>query len=307
MELLVYLSLFVTSSFLFYLFYEILLRPKHVLRERLDNVKVMADTRDVFDEEMRESFVERVVNPMYERVIQALGNLAPSAIKNQYELLLSSSGSRDKMRFNNVIAVQVMLGFLLSFLVYYLLRITEQPANNMYVFLAGATGFMLPYLSLKSKSQKRVEEITYALPSFLDILYVSVEAGLSFDMAIYRTTDKMKGPLSEELLFTLNEINKGRDRSEALRDMVKRTQVADLGTFVTSIIQAEEMGSNIGNVLRIQADTMRLNKRQRAEEKAAKIPTTMLFPIVFFMFPALFVVILGPAVINIMGTLDELK
>ena len=207
------------------------------------------------------------------------------------------------MKFNNVIAVQIMLGILLSFLVYYLLRITEQPANNLYVFLAGAIGFMLPYLSLKSKSQKRVEEITYALPSFLDILYVSVEAGLSFDMAIYRTTDKMKGPLSEELLFTLNEINKGRDRSEALRDMVKRTQVADLGTFVTSIIQAEEMGSNIGNVLRIQADTMRLNKRQRAEAKAAKIPTTMLFPIVFFMFPALFVVILGPAVINIMGTL----
>lgn len=303
MELLVYISLFITSSLFFYLFYEMLLQPKHVMRERLDNVKVMADTRDVFDEEMQESFIERVVNPIYERMIQTLGNLAPSAIKDQYELLLTSSGSKDKMKFNNVIAVQFMLGFLLSFVVYYLLRITEQPANNMYVFFAAGTGFMLPYISLKSKARKRIEEITYALPSFLDILYVSVEAGLSFDMAIYRTTDKMKGPLSEELLFTLNEINKGRDRSEALRDMVKHTQVADLATFVTSIIQAEEMGSNIGNVLRIQADTMRLNKRQRAEEKAAKIPTTMLFPIVFFMFPALFVVILGPAVINIMGTL----
>ena len=135
------------------------------------------------------------------------------------------------------------------------------------------------------------------------MLYVSVEAGLAFDMAIYRTTDKMKGPLSEELLFTMNEISKGRGRSEALREMVKRTQVSDLATFVTSIIQAEEMGSNIGNVLRIQAETMRLNKRQRAETLAAKIPTKMLFPIVFFMFPALFVVILGPAVLNIMETL----
>lgn len=303
MELFVYLSLFVTSSIIFYLFYEVLLQPKHVLKERLNNVKVMADTRDVFDEEMRESFVERVVNPIYERGIQALGNLAPSAIKYQYELLLSSSGSKDKMKFNNVIAVQFMLGFVLSFVVYYLMRITSQPVNNLYVFCAGATGFLLPYLSLKSTSQKRIEEITYALPSFLDILYVSVEAGLSFDMAIYRTTDKMKGSLSEELLFTLNEINKGRNRSEALRDMVKRTQVADLGTFVTSIIQAEEMGSNIGNVLRVQADTMRLNKRQRAEAKAARIPTIMLFPIIFFMFPALFVVILGPAAINIMSSM----
>lgn len=303
MELLVYVSLFLTSSFLFYLFYEVLLRPKQVLRERLDDIKVMADTRDVFDEEMRESFAERVINPAYERLIQALGNVAPSAIKNQYELLLNSSGTRDKMRFNNVIAIQLMLGIILTFTVYYLMRVTAQPSNNLYVFLAGAIGFLLPYLSLRSKSQKRIEAIKFSLPSFLDILYVSVEAGLSFDMAIYRTTDKMKGPLSEELLYTMNEMNKGRDRSEALRDMVKRTQVSDLGTFVTSIIQAEEMGSNIGNVLRIQADTMRLNKRQRAEEKAAKIPTTMLFPIVFFMFPALFVVILGPAVINIMGTL----
>ena len=97
--------------------------------------------------------------------------------------------------------------------------------------------------------------------------------------------------------------SKGRGRSEALRDMVKRTQVPDLGTFVTSIIQAEEMGSNIGNVLRIQADTMRLSKRQRAEAMAAKIPTKMLFPLVFLMFPALFVVMLGPAVLNIMDTL----
>ena len=169
--------------------------------------------------------------------------------------------------------------------------------------LQGAAGFLLPYSSLKTKSRKRIESIEYALPSFLDVLYVSVEAGLAFDMAIYRTTDKMKGPLSEELLFTMNEISKGRGRSEALREMVKRTQVPDLATFVTSIIQAEEMGSNIGNVLRIQADTMRLNKRQRAETQAAKIPTKMLFPIVFFMFPALFVVILGPAVLNIMETL----
>jgi len=303
MELFVYLSLFITSSLLFYLCYDLLLRPKQMLRERLDNVKVMADTRDAFDEEMRESFAERVINPVYEKIIQTVGNLAPSAIKDKYDLLLSSSGAKDKMKFNNVIAIQLMLGIILSFAAYYLMKVTAQPSNTLYVFLAGAIAFLLPYFSLKSKSKKRIEEIEYALPSFLDILYVSVEAGLSFDMAIYRTTDKMKGPLSEELLYTMNEMNKGRDRSEALREMVKRSQVADLGTFVTSIIQAEEMGSNIGNVLRIQADTMRLNKRQRAEAKAAKIPTMMLFPIVFFMFPALFVVILGPAVINIIETL----
>ncbi|SFE45742.1 type II secretion system F family protein [Trichococcus pasteurii] len=303
MEIIVYVSLFLTSSFIFYIFYDAVLIPKQVLKERLDNVKVMADTRDAFDEEMRESFAERVIDPVYERMIQALGNLAPSSIKKQYEQLLSSSGTRGTMKFNNIIAIQLMLGLLLAFGTHFLMRLTEQPTNGIYVVLAGAAGFLLPYSSLKTKSRKRIEAIEYALPSFLDVLYVSVEAGLAFDMAIYRTTDKMKGPLSEELLFTMNEISKGRGRSEALREMVKRTQVPDLATFVTSIIQAEEMGSNIGNVLRIQADTMRVNKRQRAETMAAKIPTKMLFPIVFFMFPALFVVILGPAVLNIMETL----
>lgn len=303
MEIIVYVSLFLTSSLIFYILYEAVLMPKQVVKERLDNVKVMADTRDAFDEEMRESFAERVINPVYERMIQALGNLAPSSIKKKYEQLLSSSGTKGTMKFNNIIAIQLMLGLLLAFGTHFLMRLTEQPTNGIYVVLAGAAGFLLPYSSLKTKSRKRVEAIEYALPSFLDVLYVSVEAGLAFDMAIYRTTDKMKGPLSEELMFTMNEISKGRGRSEALREMVKRTQVADLGTFVTSIIQAEEMGSNIGNVLRIQAETMRLNKRQRAETQAAKIPTKMLFPIVFFMFPALFVVILGPAVLNIMDTL----
>ena len=303
MEIIVYVSLFLTSSLVFYIFYEAVLMPKQVVKERLDNVKVMADTRDAFDEEIRESFAERVINPLYERMIQALGNLAPSSIKKQYEQLLSSSGTKGTMKFNNIIAIQLMLGLFLAIGTHFLMRLTEQPTNGLYVVSAGAAGFLLPYSSLKTKSRKRIESIEYALPSFLDVLYVSVEAGLAFDMAIYRTTDKMKGPLSEELLFTMNEISKGRGRSEALREMVKRTQVPDLATFVTSIIQAEEMGSNIGNVLRIQADTMRLNKRQRAETQAAKIPTKMLFPIVFFMFPALFVVILGPAVLNIMETL----
>lgn len=302
MEMLVYISLFLTSSLLFYLLYEMFVVPKLMVKDRLDNVKRMADTRDAYSENMRETFAERVIHPTYERIIHAVGNLAPSSIRKQYDQLLRSSGTKDKMRFNNIIAIQLMMGLLFAFATYYLIRLTEQPSSIFYAVLAGALGFLLPYSSLRTKSRKRVEEIEYALPSFLDVLYVSVEAGLAFDMAIYRTTDKMKGPLSDELLFTMNEISKGRGRSEALRDMVTRTQVPDLGTFVTSIIQAEEMGSNIGNVLRIQADTIRTSRRQRAEAMAAKIPIKMLFPIVFLMFPALFVVILGPAILNIIDT-----
>ena len=110
MELLVYGSLFLTSLLLFYLFYDILLSPKMVIRERLDNVKVIADTRDIFDEEMRDPFIARVINPAYEKLIQSLGNLAPSAIKERYEILLSSSGTNDKMKVNNVLGNPIDVG-----------------------------------------------------------------------------------------------------------------------------------------------------------------------------------------------------
>ena len=126
-----------------------------------------------------------------------------------------------------------------------------------------------------------------------------MEAGLGFDMALKRTVDSFEGPLSDEFKRVLYEINKGRNRQDAMRAMVKRTGVDDLGTFISAIIQSEELGSNIANVLRVQSTSMRQKRRQRAEEAAMKVPIKMLFPLVFFMFPALFIVILGPAIMMI--------
>ena len=136
MEIIVYVSLFLTSSFIFYIFYEAVLMPKQVVKERLDNVKVMADTRDAFDEEMRESFADRVINPVYERMIQALGNLAPSSIKRQYELLLSSSGTRGTNEASTTSSQSsLMLGFCCWPSVrYFLMRLTDQPTNGIYMY-----------------------------------------------------------------------------------------------------------------------------------------------------------------------------
>ena len=131
-----------------------MLMPKQMVKERLDNVKVMADTRDAFDEEMRETFAERVINPVYERMIHTVGNLAPSSIRIQYDQLLSSSGTKDTMKFNNIIAIQLMLGLLLAFTTYYLMQLMEQPVNRLYIVLAGAVGFLLPYSSLKNEIQE---------------------------------------------------------------------------------------------------------------------------------------------------------
>lgn len=300
MEILVYASVFLTSMGILYGIYERFLEPKAFVKERLDNVKIITDTRDALSDEMHERFVQRVINPAYEKIVMKLGNIAPSSIRDKYNAFLTSAGLQNKVKYYNILAIQIFLSSLLVLLTVVVSRRFGNPINSTFLFLAVLMGFLFPYSVLKSKSEERRQQIQHALPSFLDLLHVTVEAGLSFDMSIYRTASKLKGPLSDELLFTMNEMNKGRDRSEAFRELVKRTQVEDLATLVTSIIQAEELGSNIGNVLRIQAETIRTTKRQRIETQAAKIPVKMTIPMTLCLLPAMLIVAVGPSIISIL-------
>ena len=300
MEILVYASVFLTSMGILYVIYERFLEPKALVKERLDNVKIISDTREALSDEMHEPFVKRVINPAYEKIVINLAKIAPATIRDKYNSLLASAGLLDKMKYYNILAIQFLLASLLVLMNFVISRKFGSPSNSTFLFLAVLLGLLFPYSVLKSKSEERRQQIQHALPNFLDLLHVTVEAGLSFDMSIYRTTSKFKGPLSDELLFTMNEMNKGRDRSEAFRDLVKRTQVEDLATFVTSIIQAEELGSNIGNVLRIQSETIRTAKRQRLETQAAKIPVKMTIPMTLCLLPAMLIVAVGPSIISIM-------
>lgn len=300
MEILVYGSVFLTSMGVLYVIYERFLEPKALVKERLDNVKIITDTREALSDEMHEPFTQRIINPAYEKIVTNLGKIAPSSIRDKYNSLLASAGLLDKMKYYNILAIQFLLVSLLVLMNFVISGRFGSPINSSFLFLSVLMGFLFPYSVLKSKSEERRQQIQHALPNFLDLLHVTVEAGLSFDMSIYRTTSKLKGPLSDELLFTMNEMNKGRDRSEAFRDLVKRTQVEDLATFVTSIIQAEELGSNIGNVLRIQAETIRTAKRQRLETQAAKIPVKMTIPMTLCLLPAMLIVAVGPSIISIM-------
>ena len=142
-----------------------------------------------------------------------------------------------------------------------------------------------------------------SLPDVLDLLTISVEAGLGFDAAVLRVTEKLGGVLGEEFSRVLQETKMGKSRREALRDMAARVGVDDVSSFVNAVIQAEQLGVSIGSVLRLQSQAMRVKRRQRAEEAALQAPVKMLFPLIFFIFPGLFVVLLGPAVIQIMETL----
>jgi tight adherence protein C len=167
---------------------------------------------------------------------------------------------------------------------------------------AGAVlGLLTPDLLVYNAGLKRQQEVLLSLPDVLDTLVISVEAGLGFDAAMAQVGQNGKGPLAREMVRVLQEMQIGKSRPEALRAFARRTTVPDLRTFVTAVVQAGELGVPVAGVLREHAREMRIRRRQRAEEAAQKVPIKILFPVLFCLFPALFVVILGPGVLQIMA------
>jgi tight adherence protein C len=166
------------------------------------------------------------------------------------------------------------------------------------IALAGI-GFIAPDFVISGKARSRKDRIRAELPDALDLMAVSVEAGMGFDGAIAKLTEHMHGPLADEFALTLGEIRIGESRQDALKKMSDRTSTPELASFVRSIIQADQLGISLGRILRVQATDSRLKRQAAAEEKAMKAPIKMLFPTVLFIFPAMFLVILGPAFLNL--------
>jgi tight adherence protein C len=166
-----------------------------------------------------------------------------------------------------------------------------------------AVGYYLPEVVLRSRARQRQELLQRALPDSLDLLSITVQAGLGFDAAVSRVARRVTGPLGEELYRVIQEMQLGRSRVDALRDLAARSTVPELKSFVLAMVQAEAFGISIGKVLQIQAREMRTKRRQRAEEKAQKVPVKIVFPLILCIFPALFVVLMGPAAIRIYESL----
>jgi tight adherence protein C len=164
----------------------------------------------------------------------------------------------------------------------------------------GAVGFIAPDWILTMKMRARREVVRGELPDALDLLAVSVEAGLGFDGAVTKLTEHMTGPLTDEFSLMLSEIRVGESRQVALKKMADRVDAMELSNFVRAVIQADQLGISLARILRVQAADTRSRRQAAAEEKAMKAPIKMLFPTVFFIFPAMFIVVLGPAMLNIM-------
>ena len=226
--------------------------------------------------------------------------LSPSGISTTLQRRLDLAGNPSGLTPDRVLAAKGLGLFILGSLggLYGLRTIGLLVVGAA---VAGTVGFFLPDVLLYNAGIKRQEKIQKALPDALDLLTVCVEAGLGFDAALAQVARNTTGPLAAEFSRVLQEIQIGKSRSQALRAMTDRTTVPGLRSFVSALVQAGELGITIADVLREQAKEMRLRRRQSAEEKAQKVPVKILFPLVFCLFPSMFVVIIGPGVISIIN------
>jgi tight adherence protein C len=245
-------------------------------------------------------FRDRVLAPLGAKLAAVPLKLNPKTSVDNITAKLVAAGISQQMPTSKFLTIKggatvggIVVGLLLG--------AAASPASALLFAPAlGAIGFIGPDWVLNMRIRSRREMIRAELPDALDLLAVSVEAGLGFDGAVTKLTEHMDGPLVDEFALMLNEIRVGEARQVALRKMAERVDAHELSTFVRAVIQADQLGISLGRILRVQAADSRIRRQQAAEEKAMKAPIKMLFPTVFFIFPSIFIVVLGPAMLNIM-------
>jgi tight adherence protein C len=253
--------------------------------------------------ELSQPFSQRVIKPLIEGSARFIGRFAPQRNIEGIRHKLELAGRPYGWGPTEFLGVRGLAGILMATVTFLLLTLTGQylPKRFLATLVAGGLGFyLLPTLWLLSKIRARQDKVVKALPDALDLLTISVEAGLGFDAAMSKVAEKWENELSMAFNRVIQEIQMGMLRREALRSMADRMEVPDVSSFIAAIIQADQLGVSIAKVLRIQSEQMRIRRRQRAEEKAHQAPVKMLFPMAFLIFPALFIVLLGPALLVVM-------
>ena len=308
--MLIIIALLAATS-LFTVLYVLILaysRKDTFLKNRLRDLNVGTNQKPVdvyWREQMKRSLYDRTVKPFADKIATKLSHVTPASLRAQAEELVDNTNSFNGMG---------MTGFMLllggSTVFFALLGIWMVYSKNM-PFARGlltllsfiGAGVFMPFFILRRMVEQRQEAIRQSMPDVLDLLCVSVQAGLGFDGALGKVTAKMKGPLIEEFERLLQELRMGVTRRNALVRLAKRCGIEEMKLFTAALIQAEKLGVGMAQVLEIQSENMREMRRQRAKEQAAKLPVKILFPTVIFIFPVMFVVVLGPALVTIARSL----
>lgn len=281
--------------------------PSPLERVSVDVLPPVGQTLPIADEwtPRQPSARERLVKPFLRRLQRIGERLTPSKNIERLHMQLVRAHHPGGLTVADFLGLRVLAGILVGIIAFMTsFSRYDVVMALLFTIIGFFIGLYLPNMWLNRRVRARQRSIARALPDALDLMTICVEAGLGFEAAMQKVTEKWQNELSEELQFALNEIRLGVRRSEAMRHLAERVDVPEVSSFVAVIVQADRLGVPIGNVLHTQSAQMRLRRRQRAEEEAHKAPIKMLFPLVLFIFPALFAVILGPAAPRIVQLLN---
>ena len=276
--------------------------PREALQARLAEYSAREQAATLEEIELSLPFSERVIAPLVRSMAEFVKRFTPERTLEAARHKLDLAGNPQNWSASEFFGVRVLAAIVLAALIFVVLSITDAEIGMrlLMTIVFALLGFFLPALMLGSRIRSRQSSIVKSLPDALDLLTVCVEAGLGFDQAMKKVSEKWDNELSRAFTRVLQEIQLGRMRREAMRDMANRMEVSEVTSFVAAIIQAEILGVSMTKILRIQSDQMRIRRRQRAEEKAHQASIKMIIPMVFLIFPSIWVVLLGPAILQVM-------
>jgi len=277
------------------------------LNKSLAVLEAMSAAPKELTAELDQPFGERVLEPLQARALTIGRRLSGADTGDRIRHKLDLAGNPPGWTVDRVVAGKVLGAVvgLVAFLAFSLLLGFSLPVRIVMTLAGLGVGYLSPSLYLYQKAYDRANRMQRELPDAIDLLTISVESGLGFDAAIQQVARHTEGPLADEFARALREMQIGQGRSAALRGMADRTNVADVRTFVSAMVQADSFGIPVGQVLRVQSSEIRVKRRQRAEEKAQQVPVKITIPLIFCILPCLFIAVMGPAVISIMNSFSK--
>jgi tight adherence protein C len=280
---------------------------RQIIRERMNQHGLNDPAMSSVAAELNQPFRERIILPFLASISQFAARFSPSGSSHAIDEKLIMAGKPWGLGSKEYLGIRVLSVISFTIIGIVASRFTDGGTTGMLVFgFCIAIGMYAPGSIIDHVIAGRQLIIRHVLPEMLDLLTVSVEAGLGLDGAMHKVVEKMNNPLAEEMQRALQEMRVGKMRAEAMRDMADRVQVSELTSFVAALCQADQLGGSISRVLRVQSTAIRARRMQRAREAAAKLPVKLLFPMVIFIFPAIFVVILAPGAVTIMRSLGAI-
>lgn len=272
------------------------------LAARIDEFASREEVVSIEEIELSMPLSDRLLVPIVRGVSQFIVRLTPQSALEQTTHQLELAGNPRNMTAAEFWLLRFFVMILLGALGFLVASNSDVTTGRTLAYVLGGLilGFLLPAMWLRAIRDRRKDAIIKKLPDALDLMTICVEAGLAFNAAMQRVAEKWDDPLANEFSRVLQEMQLGKSRRQALRDMVDRMEVPDVTSFIAAILQADQLGGGIAKILHIQSEQMRIRRRQRAEEKAQQAPVRMLFPLVFLIFPSVLIVLLGPAALQVM-------